>query len=153
MTAVLDELALTKLATSIPGLSVVGAAAILAETGDPRRFASGRALVKHAGLAPREKLSGTFVGRTKLTGQGRPGLRLAAWRAVWGTQRGNTVYAARYRHLTTRETNKLTATQAQTVIAAAILRQLHAVITTGRAWDPTIATHGTRTAAPTPIAA
>jgi transposase len=153
MTAVLDELTLTKLATSIPGLSVVGAAAILAETGDPRRFASGRALVKHAGLAPREKLSGTFVGRTKLTGQGRPGLRLAAWRAVWGTQRGNTVYAARYRHLTTRETNKLTATQAQTVIAAAILRQLHAVITTGRAWDPTIATHGTRTATPTPIAA
>ena len=53
---------------------------------------------------------------------------------------------ARYRHLTTREKNKLTATQAQTVIAAAILRQLHAVITTGRAWDPTIATHGTRTA-------
>jgi len=29
---------------------------------------------------------------------------------------------ARYQHLTTRETNKLTATQAQTVIAAAILR-------------------------------
>ena len=54
----------------------VGAAAILAETGDPRRFATARALVKHAGLAPREKLSGTFVGRTKLTGQGRPG---CAW--------------------------------------------------------------------------
>jgi hypothetical protein len=33
---------------------------------------------------------------------------------VWGTQRGNTVYAARYRHLTSREQNKLTATQAQT---------------------------------------
>jgi hypothetical protein len=32
--------------------------------------------------------------------------------------------------------------QAQTVIAAAILRQLHAVITTGQAWDPHIATHG-----------
>jgi transposase len=30
------------------------------------------------------------------------------------------------------------------VIAAAILRHLHAVITTGRAWDPMIATHGTR---------
>jgi hypothetical protein len=52
----------------------LGAAAILAQTGDPRRFASARALVKHAGLAPREKLSGAFVGRTKLTGQGRPGL-------------------------------------------------------------------------------
>jgi transposase len=105
--------------------------------------ATARALVKHAGLAPREKLSGTFVGRTKLTGQGRPAQRLAAWRAVWGAQRGNDVYAARYEHLTTRATNKLTATQARTVIAAAILRQLHAVITTGQAWNPAIATHGT----------
>ena len=144
MTAVLDELGLTALVTSITGLSPVGAAAILAETGDPRRFATARALVKHAGLAPREKLSGTFTGRTRLTGQGRPGLRLAAWRAVWGAQRANPVYAARYQYLTSREDNKLTPTQAQTVIAAAILRHLHAVITTGQAWDPAIATHGTQ---------
>jgi transposase len=142
MTSVLDELQLTDLVTSIPGLSPVGAATILAETGDPHRFATARALVKHAGLAPREKLSGTFVGRTKLTGQGRPALRLAAWRAVWGTQRANDVYAARYQHLTTRATNKLTPTQAQTVIAAAILRQLHAIITTGTPWDPGIAAGG-----------
>ena len=143
MTGVLDELGLTRLVTSITGISAVGAAVILAQTGDPRRFATARALVKHAGLAPREKLSGAFVGRTKLTGQGRPGLRLAAWRAVWGAQRANPVYGARYRHLTTREHNKLKPTQAQTVIAAAILRHLHAVITTGQAWDPAIATHGT----------
>jgi transposase len=149
MVAVLDELELTKLATSIHGLSPVGAAAILAETGDPTRFATARALVKHAGLAPREKLSGAFTGRTKLTGQGRPKLRLAAWRAVWGALQTNTVYAARYRHLTTREHNRLTPTQAQTVIAAAILRHLHAVITTGTAWDPVIATHGTRKEATT----
>jgi transposase len=72
---------------------------------------------------------------------------------VWGAQRANTVYAARYRHLTTREHNKLTPTQAQTVIAAAIVRHLHAVITTGRTWDPTIATHGIRRAADTALAA
>ena len=144
MTGVLDELGLTALVTSITGLSPVGAAAILAETGDPRRFATARALVKHAGLAPREKLSGAFTGRTRLTGQGRPGLRLAAWRAVWGAQRANPVYAARYQHLTSRQDNKLTPTQAQTVIAAAILRHLHAVITTGQAWDQAIATHGTQ---------
>ena len=144
MTAVLDELGLTRPVTSITGISPVGAAAILAQTGNPRRFATARALVKHAGLAPREKLSGAFVGRTKLTGQSRPGLRLAAWRTVWGAQRANPVYAARYRHLTTREHNKLRPTQAQTVIAAAILRHLHAVITTCRTWDPAIATHGSR---------
>ena len=104
------------------------------------RFTTARAVVKHAGLAPREKLSGTYVGRTKLTGQGRPGLRLAAWRVVRAVLHTNTVYAARYRHLTSRENNKLTPTQAQSVIAAAVLRQLHAVIVTGNAWNPAIAT-------------
>jgi transposase len=136
MTRVLDELGLTDLVTSITGISAVGAASILAETGDPTRFATARALVKHAGLAPREKPSGTFVGRTKLTGQGRPRLRAAAWRTVWGAQRANPVYGARYRHLTTREHNKLKPTQTQTVIAAAILRHLHAGVTTGQAWKP-----------------
>ena len=144
MTAVLDELGLTALVTSMTGLSAIGAAAILAQTGDPRRFATARAVVKPAGLAPREKLSGAFTGRTRLTGQGRPGLRLAAWRAVWGAQRANPVYRARYQHLTSREQNKLSPTQAQTVIAAAILRHLHAIITTGQAWDPVTAAHGTR---------
>ena len=146
LVAVLDELQLTALACSIKGLSPVGAAAILAETGNPHRFLTARALVKHAGLAPRQKSSGAFTGRTKLTGQGRPSLRLAAWRAVWGAVHTNPVYAARYHHLTTREHNRLKPIQAQTVVAAAILRQLHAVITTGQAWDPDIATHGTRQA-------
>jgi hypothetical protein len=39
------------------------------------------------------------------------------------------------------------------VIAAAILRQLHVVITTGMAWDPHIATHGTRHRTATELAA
>ena len=83
----------------------------------------------------------------------RSGLRLAAWRAVWGARRANPVYAARYTHLTKRDTNKLTATQAQAVIAAAILRQLHAVISTGQRWDPVIATHGSKHPTVLPIAA
>jgi transposase len=144
MVTVLDELELTTLVTSIHGISAVGAAAILAETGDPHRFATARAMVKHAGLAPREKTSGTFTGRTKLTGQGRPRLRVAAWRAVWGSLQTNTVYAARYRHLTGRAHNKLTPTQAQTVIAGAILRHLHAVVITGQAWDPQVAAGGVK---------
>ena len=67
MVAVLDELGLTSLVCTIPGLSAVGAAAIPAETGDLRRFTS-RAVVNHAGLAPRERLSGTFTGKARLTG-------------------------------------------------------------------------------------
>ncbi len=85
MTRILEDLQLTELVTSITGISAVGAAAILAETGDPNRFATGRALIKHAGLAPREKLSGTFVGHsTKLTGQGPTFRRLQARRLAGG---------------------------------------------------------------------
>ncbi|WP_158894232.1 transposase [Amycolatopsis anabasis] len=55
MADVLDQLNLTSLVTTIPGVSAVGVAAILAETGDLTRFDSPRAVVEHAGLCPREK--------------------------------------------------------------------------------------------------
>ena len=64
---------------------------------------------------------------------------------MWGCLQTNRVYAARYRYLTSREQNRLTPTQAQTAIAAAILRQLYAIVTQQRAWDPVIAAHGTTT--------
>jgi transposase len=139
MVQVLDELGLTRLATSIPGLSAVGAAAILAETGDPTRFSSARALVKHAGLCPRDNASGAYQGKTGISGRGRPQLRLAAWRAVHAALRNNPVLAARYAHLICRADNKLTKTQARVAVAGSLLRQLHAVLTTGNAWDPAIA--------------
>jgi len=139
MVQVLHELGLVTLATSIPGLSAVGAAAILAETGDPTRFSSARALVKHAGLCPRDNASGAYQGKTGISGRGRPQLRLAAWRAVHAALRNNSVLAARYAHLTGRADNKLTKTQARVAVAGSLLRQLHAVITTGTAWDPAIA--------------
>jgi hypothetical protein len=91
----------------------VGAAAIPAETGDPTRFATARSVVKHAGLAPRERASGTYTGRTRIGRAGRPGLRLAAWPAAWAITRSTPVYAARFTHLTTRTDNRLSAGQAR----------------------------------------
>jgi transposase len=132
MLAVLAELQLTELVTSITGLSAIGAASIRDETGDPRRFTTAWALVKHSGLAPREKLSGTFKGRTKLTGQGRPGPTTRSVAGGLGSPTSQPVYAARFTHLTSRETNKLKVPQAHAVIAAAILRHLRAVVSTGR---------------------
>jgi Transposase IS116/IS110/IS902 family len=72
MVAILDDLQLTGLVTTIAGLTPVGAAAILAETGDPARFTSSRALVKHAGLCPRDNASGGYQGKTPISGRGRP---------------------------------------------------------------------------------
>ncbi len=139
MVAVLDDLDLTDLVTTIPGLSAVGAAAILAETGDLTRFDSARAVVKHAGLCPRENASGTYAGKTTISGRGRPLLRVAAWRAVWGALRHNEVLAARHAHLTAREHNRLTDAQARVAVAGSLLRQLFVVVTTRTAWNPAIA--------------
>ena len=139
MVAVLDELGLTALVTTIAGLTAVGAAAILAESGDPARFATPRSLVKHAGLCPRDNASGAFQGKTPISGRGRPGLRVAAWRAVWAAMPNNPVLAAKFTHLTTREDNRLARQQARTACAAALLRWIHVVVTQRVAWDPAIA--------------
>jgi len=139
MVGVLDDLGLTELVCTIDGLSAVGAAAILAETGDPARFDCARTWVKHAGLCPRANESGTFAGTTKVSGRGRPALRTAAWRAVWGALPHNAVYAARYHHLRTRTDNPLRDGQARAAIAGALLRQLFTVVTRRVAWDPAIA--------------
>ena len=45
-----DELSLSRLG-DIPGLTLTGAAVILAEAGDPRRYETSSSLVKHAGLS------------------------------------------------------------------------------------------------------
>jgi transposase len=148
MVEVLDALGLSELVTSITGLSVVGAAAILAEAGDPARFDCARTWVKHAGLCPRANESGNFHGATTVSRRGRPGLRLAAWRAVWGALRHNPVYSARYTHLTTRADNPLRPGQARAAIAAALLRQLFVVVTLRIAWDPAIAAGTAREVAP-----
>lgn len=140
MTSVLDELGLTELVTSIDGLSAVGAAVILAETGDLTRFSSARAVVKHAGLNPSEHTSATLAGKTRVSHRGRPGLRAAAWRAVWGGMRHNRVLHARHAHLTGRaDGNRLSDGQARSACAASLLRWLYAVVTRRQMWDPRIA--------------
>lgn len=144
MLGVLDRLGLAELVTTIDGVSAIGTAAILAETGDPVRYDCARTWVKHAGLCPRANESGTFTGQTHVSGRGRPALRTAAWRAVWGALPNNSVWAARYTHLRNRKDNPLKDGPARTAIAAALLRQLFIVVTRRVAWDPAVAA-GTHT--------
>jgi transposase len=139
MLQVLDQLGLTDLVTSIDGLSAVGAAAILAETGDLARFTSARSVVKHAGLNPVENTSATLRGQTRLSRRGRPQLRAAAWRAVWGALPHNPVLAARFAHLSTRDTDRLAPGAARAACAAALLRWLYAVVTKRQLWDQRVA--------------
>jgi transposase len=136
MVGVLEALGLRELVESVPGLSALGGAAILAQTADPALFDTPRTWVKHAGLCPRANESGAFRGQTTVSGRGRPALRSAAWRAIWGLLPHNPRYAARYRHLTQRGRNPLSDGQARAALAAALLRQLHVIVTQRVAWDP-----------------
>jgi transposase len=160
MVIVLAELGLARLA-DIPGLSAVGAAAILAETGDPCRYDSSSSLVKHAGLSPSENASGAFSGQAHISRRGRPGLRLAVWRAVWPMLRFNPVMAAKYAAMTgaaaaaadaaaaaeagSRQVSATAAAararraKARVACAASLLRWIYSMAVHGTIWDAAIA--------------
>jgi len=161
MAAVLGELGLSRLA-DIPALTVVGAAAILAETGDPRRYDSSSSLVKHAGLSPSDNASGAFYGEAHISRRGRPGLRLTVWRAVWPMLRFNPVLAAKYAAMTkaadgaaevaaiqagtgSRQATAAAAAararhaKARVACAASLLRWIYSLVVHGTSWDPDIA--------------
>ncbi len=156
MVAVLAELGLSRLG-DIPGLTAVGAAAILAETGDPRRYDSSSSLVKHSGLAPADNASGAFAGQARISRRGRPGLRLTAWRAVLPMLRHNPVMTARYQAMTagdgtapgpdgagSRQATAAAAARARrararTACAAALLRWIYSMVVHGTSWDAAVA--------------
>ena len=161
MVAVLAELGLSRLA-DIPGLTAVGAAAILAEAGDPRRYDSSSSLVKHAGLSPSDNASGAFYGEARISRRGRPGLRLTAWRAVWPLLTHNPVMAAKYQAMTqaadtaaqaaaaltdagSRQVSAAAAAararraKARVACAASLLRWIYSMIVHDTSWDPAIA--------------
>jgi transposase len=140
MIAMLGELGIDQeRICQIPGLTPAGLAAILAEAGDPRRFQSSSSLVKHAGMAPARNESGQFAGKTRMSHRGRPGLRLAAWRATWAVLRHCDVLAARHAALTSRDQNRLADGQARVACAASLLRWIWALTVHGTRWDPAIA--------------
>jgi transposase len=154
MVMVLGELGLSRLG-DIPGLTAVGAAAILAETGDPRRYDSSSSLVKHAGLSPAENASGAFEGQAHMSRRGRPGLRLAAWRAVWPMLQHNPVMAAKYAAMTQaagaaaadagpRQARAAAAARARrararVACAASLLRWIYSMVVHGTSWDAAVA--------------
>jgi transposase len=124
----------------IPGLSAVTLAAIVAETGDLRRYESSSSVVKHAGMSPARNESGSFRGQAKISRRGRPGLRLAAWRATWAVLRHRDVLAAKHAALTGRpDDSKLTPEQARVACAASLLRWIWSLTVHGTRWDPRIA--------------
>jgi len=140
MIALLGELGIDyQRICQIPGLTPPTLAAILAETGDLRRYDSSSSVVKHGGMSPARNESAAFRGKTAISHRGRPGLRLAAWRATWAVLRHCDVLAARFTALTSRDQNRLTDAQARVACAASLLRWIYSLTVHGTRWDPQIA--------------
>jgi transposase len=155
MAAVLGELGLSRLG-DIPGLTATGAAAILAETGDPRRYDGSSSLVKHAGMSLSGNASGAFEGPAHISRRGRPALRLAVWRAVWPMLKYNPVLAAKYAAMTratdaaadgagprhgtaARAAARARRARARVACAASLLRWIYCLVVHGTSWDPAVA--------------
>jgi transposase len=165
MAAVLgSELGLARLG-DIPGLTLAGAAAILAEAGGPHRYETSKSLVKHAGLSPADTSSGAFEGESRISRRGRPGLRTAAWRAVAPLLLHNPVMTAKYQALVSAAEDAARAAaegarpgsaraaqagraaraaraKARVACAAALLRWIYYMTVHDAAWDPAAASGG-----------
>jgi transposase len=76
-----EEPAVAVLAATLPGIGAQSAATLLAELGDPKRFAGPRAVAAYAGLVPRVSQSADKAHHGRLTKQGNPELRwiLSQW--------------------------------------------------------------------------
>jgi transposase len=158
------ELGLARLG-DIPGLTLLGAAVILAEAGDPARYETAGSLVKHAGLSPADQSSGEREGASHISRRGRPGLRTAAWRAVLPLLLHNPVMAAKYQAMTAAAEKDAAAAaagarpgsaraaqagraarsaraKARVACAAALLRWIYFMTVHGADWDPAAASGG-----------
>jgi transposase len=164
MAAALEGLGLSRLG-GIPGLTLTGAAVILAEAGGPRRYETSSSLVKHAGLSPADNASGAFEGQSRISRRGRPALRAAAWRAVFPLLLHNPVMKAKYQALVAAAQESASAAaagarpgsaraaqaaraarsaraKARVACAASLLRWLYFMAVHGADWDPAAASGG-----------
>jgi transposase len=107
-------------------------------------------------LSPAENASGAFEGQARISRRGRPGLRLAVWRAVWPLLIHNPVMAAKYAAMTadgaaqasvaggSRQASAVAAARARraktrVACAASLLRWIYSMVVHGTGWDPAIA--------------
>ena len=165
-----DELGLSRLG-DIPGLTLTGAAVILAEAGDPRRYETSSSLVKQAGLSPADNSSGAFEGGSHISRRGRPALRTAAWRMIFPLLLHNPVMAAKYRDMVAAAEEAAAASaararpgsaqaaqasraarsaraRARVACAASLLRWIYFMTVHGADWDPAAASGGRLDLAP-----
>jgi transposase len=127
-------------AETMAGMTSITAAMLLALSGDPDDFDSGRCLAKLAGINARENESGDFKGSRSITRRGNPIFRTVAFRAAVALAKNNPDFGARLAYLMHRRSNPLTRRQAYVALSNKMLRILHVMWINKEPYDSDIAT-------------
>jgi transposase len=117
----------------VPGIGPVHAATIRAELGDVARFSHVDQVVAYAGLDPRTRQSGAFVGQAKLSKRGPGALRHALYLAVLVAARYRPEWRERYHRLLERGRAKK---EALAILSRALLKVIYHLLVTGDTYDP-----------------
>jgi transposase len=116
----------------IPGIGAVHAATLRAELGDVSRFTGVDQVIAYAGLEPRIRQSGAFVGQAKLSKRGPGSLRHALYLAVLVAVRYRPEWHDRYQRLLDRGRAKK---EALTILSRALLKVIYHLLRTGATYD------------------
>jgi transposase len=117
----------------VPGIGPIHAATIRAELGDVARFGSVDQAIAYAGLEPRTRQSGAFVGQQKLSKRGPGALRHALYLAVVVAVRYRAEWRTRYQRLLDRGRAKK---EALAILSRALLKVVYHLLRTGASYDP-----------------
>jgi len=114
------------------GLTLYNLARIAGEAGPFTDFHSARALLRYAGLNLRERQSGVYRGRTRLSKKGRIMLRKAAAQATFPLLRHDRLFGAMY---TRKRASGMCAQKAKVAVMRKFLVVVYAMTLSGRAFN------------------
>lgn len=117
---------------SLPGVGPIIAATIRAELGDVAHFRHVDQVVAYAGLDPRTRQSGAFVGQRHLSKRGPGALRHVLYLATLNAVRNRTEWRDRYQRLLDRGRAK---NEALAILSRALLRVAYHVLRLGTRYD------------------
>ncbi|EQD77155.1 transposase IS116/IS110/IS902 family protein, partial [mine drainage metagenome] len=121
------------LLTTVPGISLVTAAIVEGELGDPHRFPDERAVRAFAGLDPSVRQSGKFEGdRVRISKRGSPRLREGLYNAALPAMRVNPACREFYERLRAGGKHHKSAL---TAVAGKLLVQCWAVMRSGKSFE------------------
>ena len=136
MEAIYDGLCLVdrRLPTAVDGVvTTLTLARIVAETGPLSDFSSTRKIMRFAGLNLRERQSGKYRGKTKLSKKGRRGLRNVLDQAVLPLVKRSGLYGGYYHRK--KERDNMPGTKAMVAVARLFLKMIFGWYKSGRAFD------------------